>query len=192
MRKLTKVFCKSVALSCHSRGELQRKDESVYQKCRRMGWLDVFLPKKKPEGNHPSKYQYKYQKAWKENNKQKYLRQQKEYREKPCTVTKIKIRQALYRSKPENRAKRTEYERRRKFLKYASRKLLTKDHIEEMKKIYEKAASMTKETGIAYHVDHIVPLKGETISGLHVPWNLQIIPASKNFSKGNSFEGWGG
>lgn len=51
--------------------------------------------------------------------------------------------------------------------------------------VYAEARAIREATGEEYHVDHIVPLKGESVCGLHVPWNLQILPGPENRSKGN-------
>lgn len=56
--------------------------------------------------------------------------------------------------------------------------------------IYDRCERMCRDAGPGrtYHVDHVIPLQGETVSGLHVHENLRIIPARDNRSKHNRFE----
>lgn len=63
---------------------------------------------------------------------------------------------------------------------------LTPEQLLEMRAFYQKAWDLTQETGVLHEVDHIYPLKGETVSGLHVPSNLQVLTRSENCKKGNS------
>ena len=48
--------------------------------------------------------------------------------------------------------------------------------------------SALRSCGLDFHVDHVVPLQGENVSGLHVPWNLQVIPAVENIRKRNRWD----
>lgn len=52
---------------------------------------------------------------------------------------------------------------------------------------YELAARRTKIFGFAWHVDHVIPLQGKYVSGLHVPTNLQVIPWRDNVAKANRY-----
>ncbi len=62
---------------------------------------------------------------------------------------------------------------------------LTQRHLDEIVATYTEAQRLTLETNIKHHVDHIVPLQGKEVRGLHVPWNLQILKAEDNLKKSN-------
>jgi hypothetical protein len=65
---------------------------------------------------------------------------------------------------------------------------LTKEHRARIEAIYLQAQIYTEVTGVPFHVDHIVPLKGKNVCGLHVPWNLRSIKGEENIRKSNKIE----
>ena len=59
---------------------------------------------------------------------------------------------------------------------------LTDEDKRQMTELYRKA----RELGM--HVDHIIPLQGKKVSGLHVPSNLQLLTPTENQRKRDKFE----
>lgn len=85
------------------------------------------------------------------------------------------------------RSQRTAMEAARRAAKLnATPRWLSGDDIKAIDQMYEKASAMTAATGIPHEVDHVVPLMGRDVRGLHVPWNLQVIPAYQNRAKGRA------
>jgi len=73
----------------------------------------------------------------------------------------------------------------KKRLKQATPSWLTKDQKKLIGDFYHHAKDCQMVSGESYHVDHIVPIKGKNVCGLHVPWNLQVLPADINIAKKN-------
>lgn len=72
----------------------------------------------------------------------------------------------------------------------ATPKWLSKEQLEEIKEFYllAKELQWLSDPTDPLEVDHIVPLQGKEVSGLHVPWNLQILPRGLNRKKGHDYE----
>jgi hypothetical protein len=119
-----------------------------------------------------------------------YLAQEAMYRKRYRARPEIRFRVSEYdkRWRRSNRAKRNANQRARDAAKLCQMPTwLTADHLNDIAEIYRESHRLSNQTGISHHVDHIVPLRGRGVRGLHVPWNLQILTAAENISKGNRF-----
>jgi hypothetical protein len=74
--------------------------------------------------------------------------------------------------------------RRRRF-RQATPKWLTQEQKLEIRLKYRLAIELTRRTGTRHAVDHVIPLLGEEVCGLHVPWNLEVITQDENLKKSN-------
>lgn len=149
--------------------------------------------------------------AYYEENKEVFREKSKSYRDKNAPEIKLK-KQAYYldnkekisvlrklryqetkqesreysiRFKKENRAYYNAAGQMRALKKKkATPRWLSIEQIEDMRNLYRLSELMTSETGTAHHVDHIVPIMGIGVCGLHVPWNLRVITQEENLKKG--------
>ena len=96
---------------------------------------------------------------------------------------------ALTRYRAKNQPIRTKLQMARKSAKLQRTPAwLTEFDKLKIKCLYQLAAMRTRESGYDWHVDHIIPLQGANVCGLHVPGNLRVIPALDNMRKSNLHE----
>lgn len=74
---------------------------------------------------------------------------------------------------------------RKKKVKRATPPWLSPLQKQQIVDIYSHARDCFVCTGETYDVDHIIPIAGKTVCGLHVPWNLQVLPSDMNRKKWN-------
>ena len=74
--------------------------------------------------------------------------------------------------------------RRRRF-RDATPKWLSAEQRMEIRLKYRLAIELSRATGVRHAVDHEIPLQGEDVCGLHVPWNLRVITQDENLKKSN-------
>lgn len=127
---------------------------------------------------------YKYQYNRLDEVRERKAMQQRIRRLNPQVLAKDRQRDVEYaKNNPHIFAAKT---RKRKASKLQRTPLwLSAEHKAQINKIYWEASELSKLVGEFYTVDHILPLQGKTVSGLHVPWNLHILSKSENSSKGN-------
>lgn len=117
-----------------------------------------------------------------------YAKKKKEYDAKRRVFASEKLREydRLRAHQPSRRLLTAEgVKRRRATLKVATPPWLSKADRKDMLRLSALAKSWSEKWGVSYHTDHIVPLHGKDVCGLHVPWNLQILAAPLNQTKSN-------
>lgn len=125
-------------------------------------------------------------KGWVQNNKEHLNVWNANYREK--NKKQINANQKRWR---ENNKGKKNADTALRFAAKMQRtpKWLTKEQKQEIKQFYVMASELEKVFPWTQCVDHIVPLRGKDVCGLHVPWNLQILSAKDNMEKGNRYNG---
>ena len=123
-------------------------------------------------------------KAWRDANKAKQEASIQAWRKNNPERTASMYRDWAERNRDKVNAK---WMKREASKKHRTPSWLTEDELWMIEQAYDIATKRTAMLGMSFHVDHIVPLQGKTVSGLHVPWNLQVLSAKLNRQKSNHF-----
>jgi len=183
--------CNEVKLLCDFNNDSNTKDgkDSVCRVCRKEKQREYRLKTKHLKRESDRRYREKHREELKQK-KSEYYQQNRHL------ISEIKAQK--YKENPENtkvRSKKWKEQNRAKhnhncMLRHTGKLNATPKWLDELmmlviEEFYDKAIKLEKLTGVKYNVDHIVPLRNKVVCGLHVPWNLQLLPARDNFSKNN-------
>lgn len=124
-------------------------------------------------------------KQWRDANKDKQTASTQAWRKSNPERTAAMYRDWAERNRDKVNAK---WMKRDAAKKSRTPSWLTEDDYWMIEQAYDIAAKRKEVLGFDWHVDHIIPLQGKNVSGFHVPWNLQVIPAKLNQQKSNKFD----
>ena len=166
----------------------------VCSACKIASGLYAFSKDKRKENGLRSKCKV-CDKAYKEANKDKIAEYDKanqckfaERKKSWCKANKDKVAEFKKAWQKANPAKVNAACAKRRAVKlHATPSWLTKEDCKQIQAFYDEAQQLTLSTGVQHQVDHIYPLQGETVCGLHVPSNLQVLTAAENMGKSNKF-----
>lgn len=143
--------------------------------------------------------QAKADKAWYERNRDRKLQSDREKRLANLDVYLQRERESYARNRAARSARGKRWREankhrvafhaalRRAAVAERTPAWLTEEDFTAIDRFFYKAARMSQIVGVPYHVDHVVPLRGKLVSGLNVPWNLQVLPATDNLKKNNKY-----
>jgi hypothetical protein len=103
---------------------------------------------------------------------------------------RLRARQQQIQRTPEGQAAHAARQKRRvAAIARATPAWLSPEQKAQIAHTYWHAKDASLVTGESYHVDHVAPLQGRLVCGLHVPWNLRVVPADVNLRKHTRLEG---
>ena len=179
----------SVDTSFPPRGNKCKTCVAIYMKAYREQNFDVIAGQKKQWAADNFEHKAKQDKFYAQQNSEKRTVARKKW--VAANPMQNQLSKKVWKLKNIGKVK-AEWANRRKSIKLQTPAWLTEDDFWMIEQAYELAALRTKLFGFAWHVDHVLPLRGKRISGLHMPYNLQVIPAIDNLRKGNRMEAHNG
>ncbi|MDE1767234.1 MAG: hypothetical protein KGI27_13330 [Thaumarchaeota archaeon] len=208
MKRISREKAQALGLKHYFTGKPCKYGHVSLRQCSNWNCKECIKENKK---NDPVRYR-KYQKAYYEKNKEsiaisshnRYIKQiaenpnlnkerraknyektlliERRYRENNSETRKESARNWVHNHPDKANAQTAS---RRALKANATPLWLSKEQKVEIAEYYRIAKLKELLTGVKFHVDHICPIKGETCNGLHVPWNLRVIPAKENHRKSN-------